>query len=135
MKHLILALLLLPFLFGCGKLLDAGERGAVKMADIKEAYCRETDANAREQFRELYNAEMDKRGLPHDQINCPEASLDRTSPASAPVYKMPNLIPAIHRFEVPSSAVFIVVNRDEYTREHCGQPTSKQKDPPDGVQA
>lgn len=68
-----LFILIFTFLFisGCGTLSMFSENTAELLADAKEEYCAETDENARAQLRADYNAEMDKRGLPRDQINCP----------------------------------------------------------------
>jgi len=71
MKYLI-ALIAITAITGCSQLNQLVMGSAEALADAKEAYCAETDPNVRAQLREAYNAEMDARGLPHDQINCPE---------------------------------------------------------------
>lgn len=72
MSKLLVVLLTVFAMSGCSTLMPLGQSGASKLADIKQAYCKETNPTVREEFRALYNAEMDKRGLPHDQINCPQ---------------------------------------------------------------
>ena len=69
MKYLFIIPLLI-ILSGCGTLMKAAGESAYHLANAKETYCAETDPNAREILRQEYNLEMDKRGLPHDQINC-----------------------------------------------------------------
>ncbi|MGI9317653.1 MAG: hypothetical protein ACR2QW_10000 [bacterium] len=69
MKYFTLILCVIA-LSGCAALMEVSDKAAVKLADAKEKYCEESDENARDNLRKAYNAEMDKRGLPHDQINC-----------------------------------------------------------------
>lgn len=71
MKKLWLMLLATIFVSGCSTLMPLSQSGAKKLADIKEAYCHETSETTRMIFRQQYNTEMDLRGLPHDEINCP----------------------------------------------------------------
>lgn len=66
-----LLLLIFPFLFGCTTFVKWSGQLAEVAADFKVEYCAELDANARQILRDEYNALMDERGLPHDQINCP----------------------------------------------------------------
>lgn len=72
MKSLLFIFVVAMLTTGCASLLQATDKVAEKLADAKQEYCAETDANARQQIRDAYNAEMDARGLPQDQINCPE---------------------------------------------------------------
>ena len=72
MKKLVIIAVCVLGLFGCQTLMEWTGGVAGNLADWKERYCAELDLNARETIRNEYNAEMDARGLPHDQINCPE---------------------------------------------------------------